>query len=368
MIFTINTQDLLDGLSNVTRALAVRPVKQIMEGILFDAREGQVVLTCTNGNMSIETTLTAAVEEEGRLVLPGRILLEIVRKMSDTNIRLKEQGKGVVLTSGSFRASLTSMSAEEFPEMPVMNAVTKLEIPQVQLKKMINGVVFAIAVEESKPILTGVLLEVKPHEICLAALDGYRMALNRCERENEVPEASFRAVIPGKIMNEMSRIMLDEEDSCTLLFSRTHLEASFANTRLSGVLLAGEYIDYRKIIPGSFRTSLRVNRDQFQNAIERASLMAREGKNNLIKLNIRDDSMLVSSAAEIGSISDECAVALTGDPLEIAFNARYLQEVIRNLSDEEISIQLNSNVSPCIFTPLEGEEYLYLVLPVRIFQ
>ena len=368
MKFNINTQDLLDGLTNVSRALAVRPVKQIMEGILFDALEDRVVLTCTNGSLSIETTLTAEVEERGRLVLPGRILLEIIRKISNPNLTITEQTNSVLIRSGSFRASLTAMDADEFPETPRMTPLTTLEIPQVQLKKMINGVVFSIAVEDSKPILTGCLLEVKPHEMCLVALDGYRLALMRADREFNVEETGFKAVIPGKVMNEMSRIMLDEEENCVLLFSRTHMEASFANTRLTSVLLAGEYIDYRKILPTAFKTTAILNKDQFQNAIDRASLMAREGKNNLIKMNIREESILVTSAAEIGSISDEFPIQLTGDPMEIAFNARYLQEVIKNLEQEEVVMHLNSNVSPCIFTSVEGEEYLYLVLPVRIFQ
>ena len=149
--------------------------------------------------------------------------------------------------------------------------------------------------------------------------------------------------------------------------NESRMTASFGTTTLSTVLLTGEYIDYRKILPASFRTTALADRVGVQNAIDRASLMAREGKNNLIRMSFSGDTLAISSNAELGDVLEELETELTGDPIEIAFNAKYITDVIRNITDEKLCMRFNSNVSPCVIAPQEGEDYLYLILPVRVF-
>ena len=175
-------------------------------------------------------------------------------------------------------------------------------------------------------------------------------------------------MIPGRVLTELSRIMLDEDEFCEMTLDKTRMQATFGNTRLSAVLLAGEYIDYRKILPPSFRTQAKADRTQVQDAIDRASLMAREGKNNLVRLSFTDGSLFITSNAELGDVHEELNAVLAGDPIEIAFNAKYITDVIRNITDDELCMKFNSNVSPCVVTPQEGDQYLYLILPVRVFQ
>ena len=165
----------------------------------------------------------------------------------------------------------------------------------------------------------------------------------------------------------MSKILADDDEFCTMKLERTRMQATFGQTTLSTVLLAGEYIDYRKILPLSFKTVARTDRVGVQNAIDRASLMAREGKNNLIRMAFSDSRLSITSNAEMGDVLEELDVDLTGDPLEIAFNAKYITDVIRNITDEDLCLRLNSNVSPCVISPVEGDQYLYLILPVRVF-
>lgn len=371
MQFTMNAQDLLDGLNTVTRALSARPAKQILEGVLLDADEDGITLTCSDGSLTIESTLTADVKEIGRAVLPGKLFTELVRKLpgGDVTIRVNENHSASIRCMSS-KSNLAGMNPMEYPEMAEVEHGTTIKIPQNTLREMISRVVFAIATDESRQILTGVLLEVVSDEARMVALDGFRLAMQKTFQPFELPEGTERlkAIIPGRVLNELSKILPDEEEFCTLLIGKTRMQASFGNTRLSTVLLAGEYIDYRKILPPAFKTQAKANRISVQNAIDRASLMAREGKNNLIRMAFAPDTLTITSNAELGDVLEEMDAVTNGDPIEIAFNAKYITDVIRNISDDQLCMKFNSNVSPCVVCPPEGDQYTYLILPVRVFQ
>lgn len=371
MQFTMNVQDLLDGLNTVTRALAARPSKQILEGVLISATEEGITLTCSDGSLSIESVLVADVAEPGRVVLPGRLFTELCRKLPGGSVTIKVgDNHQASIRCAQSRSNLAGMSAAEYPEMAEIGAGTRISLPQNRLKDMISHVVFAIATDESRQILTGCLLEITPEEGRLIALDGFRLAMQKIAQHFELPEDKdqLRVVIPGRVMSEMSKILADEEAPCELLMDKGHLEATFGNTRLYTVLLAGEYIDYKKILPPAFKTYASTDRAAVQNAIDRASLMAREGKNNLIRMSFRENTLTITSNAEMGDVLEEMDAQLEGDPLDIAFNAKYITDVIRNISDDQLCMCFNTNVSPCVVRPTEGEQYLYLVLPVRVFQ
>ena len=371
MQFTMNAQDLLDGLNTVTRALSARPAKPILEGVLIEANDNAVTLTCSDGSLSIESVITASVAEGGRAVLPGRLFTELVRKLPGGDVTIKfGDNYNATIRCMSSRSNLAGMNPMEYPEMPEVTSGTTVNIQQNRLRDMISRVVFAIAMDETRQILTGCLLEVNPDEARLVALDGYRLAMQKIFQPFQLPadKPSLRAVIPGRVLNELSKILYEEETFCSLTFDKTRMQATFGNTRLSTVLLAGEYIDYKKILPPAFKTTARANRSDVQNAIDRASLMAREGKNNLIRMAFRENQLAITSNAELGDVHEEMDAKLQGDPIEIAFNAKYITDVIRNVTDSELCMKFNSNVSPCVFSPVEGDQYLYLILPVRVFQ
>ena len=369
MQFTMNVSDLLGGLNTVTRALAARPAKQVLEGVLINAEGDCVTLTCSDGSLTIQSEITADVREPGRVVLPGKLFTELARRLPGGEVTIKVgDNHAASIRCMSFRSNLSGMDAQDYPEMARVEEGTTLQLPQNRLREMISRVVFAIATDESRQILTGCLMEVSPEECRLVALDGFRLAIQKLQQHFDLPEEQLRMVVPGRVFTEMSRIMADEEEPCTLLFNKTHMQATFGNTRLSSVLLVGEYIDYRKILPPSFKTTAKANRESVQNAIDRASLMAREGKNNLIRMSFRNDQLSISSNAEMGDVLEEMPAELEGEPLDIAFNARYISDVIRNITDDSMCMCFNSAVSPCVVRPEEGDQYLYLILPVRVFQ
>ena len=360
----------MSSLQTAIKAISGKATLPVLEGALLEAFDGMLRITCTDLNMGIVTQLEADIAEEGRVVLPGKLLGEIVRKLpvGDVDVSVAPNNAATIRCRGS-RTTLAGFAAEEYPPLPALEVNESVTLPQSALRDMIRQTSFSIATEESRPIFTGCLMEVDGGCVNLVALDGFRLAIQKAVMPFELPggKENVRVVIPGRVLNEMSKVLGDTDEYCTLVFDQSRMTASFGTTTLSTVLLTGEYIDYRKILPASFRTTALADRVGVQNAIDRASLMAREGKNNLIRMSFSGDTLAISSNAELGDVLEELETELTGDPIEIAFNAKYITDVIRNITDEKLCMRFNSNVSPCVIAPQEGEDYLYLILPVRVF-
>ncbi len=371
MNLSINTQDLNEGLNTVTRALSARPAKQILDGVLIKATEDRISLTCSDGSFTIEYTNVSDVKEPGQTVLPGRLLTEIIRKLPDGTVQITDnEGQHASIRCQKIRTNLSQMDSAEYPEIVSFNKGISVKIPQKKLKDMLSRVMFAIATDETRKVLTGCLLEVSRTEARIVALDGFRLAMQKLFQPFDLPDGTetVKAIIPGKVITELSRILPEDDAYCSILIDKGRMQCSFGNITLSTVLLAGEYIDYRRIISMDYSSEARTNRAKMLEAIDRASLMAREGKNNLIRINIRKNALRITSNAEMGNVEEEVECDLHGDEIDIAFNAKYIIDMIRNVSDEDLYMKFKSNVSPCIVTPPTGDQYLYLILPVRVFQ
>ncbi len=370
MQFSIEGSALLEGLNVVTRALAARPAKQILEGVMVNAADDELTIACSDGSLTIEADLMGVIEKSGSAVMPGKLFTEMIRKLPDGNVNIQTSENKASLRCMSYRSNLSCMSAEEYPDMPVIHGQISLHIPQKRLKEMISRVVFAIATDETRQLLTGCLVEITAKELRIIALDGFRMAIQKTPGSFELPEGKdkLRVVVPGRVMSELSKVLPDSDENCEVVLDSGRMQVRFGNIRLSCVLLSGEYIDYNRILPTLFSTNAKVNRIALNNAIDRASLMAREGKNNLIRMSFTEEQVVVSSNAEMGDVREELAAQMQGNPMEIAFNAKYVVDAMRSISDDELVMKFNSSVSPCVIAPVEGEEFLYLILPVRVFQ
>ena len=358
MILTINTQDLIESLNTVTRALAARPAKQILEGVLLEASDNRLTLTCSDGSFNIETTNAAFVEEEGQTVLPGRLLTELIRKLPGGEVKLSiGQNRQANIQCMKYKSNLSAMDGADYPEFNQLKTGTKIQLPQKTFKDMLTRVMFAMATDESRPVLTGTLLEVSHSEARVVAVDGFRLSIQKISQPFDLPDKIdvLKAIIPGRVINELSRILQDEEDFCTITIDKGRMQCEFGNTVLSSVLLVGEYIDYRRIISNDTVIKARANREDVLNAIDRASLMAREGKNNLIRMSFSQDVLRITSNAEMGDVEETVAVDLQGDDLNIAFNAKYITDLIRNVPDDDLYMNFKTSVSPCIVCPPEGD-------------
>ncbi len=365
MRLILDVKTLNAGIATVIKSLSSRPALPVLEGIYLCASQEGLLLRCSDLSLQIECTVPATVEEEGATVLPGRLFAEMARKFPGETVDLKLDGHTMTMKAGRAVTKLQCMEPREYPDMAVVGKTTSLSMPQKALKDMIRQTVFATAQEESKPILTGVLCELEQNIFTMVALDGFRLALRRYGVN--VNADRKEAVVPAKSFLEISRTLLDVEDAVEVQFSPTHLLINMGHTRIVSRLLDGDFIKYRSILPSEHLTRVRINRDELLESIDRAMLMAREGSNNLVRFSVSEDLLKLTANSALGRIDEEIAMHLNGDPIEIAFNARYFADVLKTLDDDEIFLDMNNNVSPCVVRPTQGEAYYYLILPVRIF-
>jgi DNA polymerase-3 subunit beta len=361
---TCDKEDLLQSVTIVQRAMPSRSPMEIIENIHVRAHENAIVLRCTDTVLSIEDSLPAIVEEGGEIVLPGRLFAEIVRKLPQGAVLIEVNDTTVNIACGASDMQLAGIDAAGFPALPPISKTKPFRLAQNRLKNLILTTNFAVAQEETQPILTGALLEADATGVNMVALDGYRMAIAHQPMQND---AATNAVLPGKALAEVAKLLDDSEKEVEICFERTQASIELGQTRIITRLLEGDFINYRQILPTSRQTRIRVESAKLADAVERASLLAREGRNNLIKLEIGEHSVLISANGERGHIREEVdTMFMEGKALAIAFNAKYLLDVLRVIRDEEVLMDFISDRSPCVIRPTDGDGYLFIVLPVRI--
>lgn len=365
MRFTVDTQDLNAAISTVIKALPSKSSMSILEGIYIEARESDVLLKCTDLSLQIETVIGAVIEEEGKTVIPGRIFSEMMRKMPGESTSLAFEENKAIIKSGRAKTSIKTESSEDYHDMPRVKNTVSFSIGTTKLKNMIKQCIFATAQDDTKPILTGVLLEVEKESLTMVALDGYRLAMrkefiNNCTGEEKV-------VIPYKSLLEIGRTLTEGEEEITVNISKTSVNIDLGYTIITTRLLDGDFIKYKNILPSSHLTRVRVNREELLQSIERVSIISREEKTNLISLNFENDILNITANSELGRSNEEMEADIIGENIKIAFNSKYMSDVLKSLEDEELYLEMNNNISPCIIKPTEGEKFYYLVLPVRHF-
>lgn len=365
MRFTCNTNELNEALGIVSHALAARTPKPILEGILMESCDEGLRLICTDLALGIETVIPAVFAEEGRAVLPGKLLCEVVRKLpsGDCDIRVNERLQATIRCL-STRTTLTGMDPIEYPELPQVSGAA-FAMAQNTLRDMISRTMFAIAMDESRPILTGCLMEIADSEMRVVALDGFRLAMR--QEKIQGPNTPVAAVVGGKVLGDIARILGDTDEEVSLCFSRSHVQMQIGTTNIVARLLEGEFLRYRQILPNDWQTRVTAPRSELSSAIDRASLIARAGKSNLVSFKIEGEQLVVTSNSDTGETEEKIEITTEGKDLSIAFNVRYITDVLKAVGDDAICMRFNSNVSPCVICPTEGESYLYLVLPVRVF-
>jgi DNA polymerase-3 subunit beta len=363
MKFICEKTKLQEAISVTQKAVTGKSAMPILQGLFIDASEGKITIIGSDIDLSIETKIDANIIEAGKVVVDARLFGDIVRKLPNSNIEISSStDNSIEIICEKTKFNLIHMNADDFPTLPSIDEDNIFSIEQKLLKNMIRGTMFAIAQEESRPILTGVLVEIKDGKINLVALDGYRLAL---KSELIDSDSSIRAVIPGKTLSEVVKI-LEDEGEVNITFTSNHILINLAETKIISRLLEGEFIKYTSIIPEEYSLKITVERNKILNCIERASLVAKEGNTNLIKFDINDEYMVLTSNSQLGNVREELNIILQGEPLEIAFNAKYMIDLLKIMDEEEIYMEFSSSVSPCLVKNKQNDNCTYLVLPVRL--
>ena len=356
MIFTCEKQEILEGISIVQKAITGKSTMPILEGIYIKTNEMESSLTLIGSDMdvSIQTTVNANIIEQGSIVIDAKIFGEIIRKLPNSTIKIETIENQVIrITCEKSVFDVVYMNTNEFPELPEINEDLKISVNQNILKNMIKGTSFAIAQDETRPILQGILFEVKNKNLNLVALDGYRLAIKSEFLDSDI---EIEVVIPGKTLNEVSKILEDVDDIVDITFTNNHILFNLEKTKIISRLLEGKFINYNSLLPQEHKLSLSVNRQELQNSIERASLMAKDGNTNLIKLDIQQDNLIISSNSQLGKVREEISMKLQGDEIQIAFNSRYLLDVLKNMEEDEVVMKMTSSISPCVIEEKNNEK------------
>lgn len=367
MRFTCDNEELVKCISIVQRAMPAHSPVSALEGVYVEATGQRVNMRCSDLHLTIDSSVPALVEREGAMVMPGRLFTELIRKLpvGAVCVDMDEEGTSAKITCDQARSTLQGMHRDEYPAQEEDPTLQPLDIRQGDLKEMISQTLFAVASDNNKPILTGELLEISDGCFRVVALDGYRLAMRTLHLDGQVDDISF--VVPSKSLNEISKLFEDNDSPARMLVGEKSALVELGDTRIYTRLLEGEYVKYQSIIPNEHKTRVRVSKDVLAHSAERASLLAREGKNNLIRMNITEDMMTITANSELGDVFEEIPIYMEGNQLRIAFNARYLTDVLRAIQDEELLMDFITHLSPCIIRPVEGDAFLYLVLPVRLY-
>lgn len=368
MKFTCKQQTLSKALGTVSKAVSTRTTLPVLKGILIEAdTDGTITLSASDLDISIRRKIEADVEEPGSAVVASKLFGDIVRKLPNEMILIEAGDENsVLIKTSSSEFNVIGLSVEDFPQIKDnKEIINRLTFSCETFKDMVRKTAFAASAEEAKGILTGILTEITPSNVRMVALDGFRLALSN-EPVDIGTEENF--IITARIMNEISKIISDDSDAedMEILLSDKKAVFNIGNTEVSLRLMEGEFIRYRDIIPSDGSTTVIIGKSILLESIERASLLAREGKNNLIKISVHNDLMTITSRSEEGNVKEEIIMDKTGDDIDIGFNSKYVTDVLKAIDDEEIRMIFSTGTSPCVIKPVGSDAFEYLVLPVRI--
>ena len=362
-------EKLLKAINSVVKGASSKTTMPILEGILIQTNDNEIKLTTYDLEIGIEYIIQSKVEEQGNTVVNAIMFSEIIRKLPDTEIiiTLNDKNLLVIECEGSLY-KLATMNPEEFPELPKINVENSVELEQKILKSMIRKTIFGVSLEENKPVFTGCLFEINNNKLNVVAVDGFRLAWtsNFLEKNNN----DFKAVIPGKTLNEVNKIILDSFDFIKIGISKNQALFEMENCKVVTRLLDGEFLNYKNVIPKEWETKIRANKRELQECFERISLISasttEREKKYPVKISVEVGKITISCTNQTGDAKEELYLETEGKNLEIGFNPKYFLDALKVIDDEEIYIELGSSISPCIIKPIENEDYTYMILPIRM--
>lgn len=370
MKFVCEKDKLMIGLNTVSRSSVSRTTDPIYEGILMTVKENGIILTTNDSEIGMECKIDfVECSEVGKAVVDCKMFCDIIRKLpnGEITIYLNDNNLLVIECEGSLY-KLSSLNANTFPTLPTINVEKSISIGAKMLKELIKKTLFAISVEENRPVFTGSLFEVKDNRLNVVSVDGFRLALRKAVIENA--SESFSAIVPGKYLNEIVKNLQDTDDLVEIGISKNQALFELPNCKIVTRLLEGEFLNYNNVIPKDKETRIRVNKNSLQGAIERASIFsitaAEKEKKYPIKMYVTIGSLIISCTSQIGDAKEEVLVKTEGKELEIGFNPKYMLDALKAIDEEEVFLDFGSNISPCIIKSTVDDKYTYMVLPVRL--
>lgn len=361
--------NILKALNSVVKGVATKTTMPILEGILIQTNDNEIKLTTYDQEIGIEYILECDVIEQGSTVVNAVMFSEIIRKLPDTeiSITLNENNLLEIECEGALY-KLTTMNPDEFPELPKIEIENSIDLEQSMLKNMIRRTIFAVSTEENRPIFTGCLFEVENNKLNVVAVDGFRLALRSIYLPTKVND--FKAVIPGRTLNEVNKIILDSFDHIKIGIAKNQALFEMENCKIVTRTLDGEFLNYKSVIPSSWETRIKVNKSSLQNSFERISLISASSiekeKKYPVKVSVDIGKITISCTNQTGEAKEEIYISTEGKNIEAGFNPKYFLDCLKAIEDEEVYVEFGTNISPCLVKSVENNDYVYMILPIRL--
>ena len=357
-------QNLAKGVSIVSKAVPSKTTMPILECILIDASTDVIKLTANDMELGIETIVEGTIEEKGMVALNAKIFYEIIRRLPDNDVTIKTDEKfAATITCEKAKFNIPGKSGEDFAYLPMIERDEPLTISQYTLKNMIYQTIFSIAVNDNNKLMTGELFEIKDNCLKIVSLDGHRIAIRKMPLKKDYSDR--KVVVPGKTLNEISKILSGEmDDVVSIFFTNNHILFEFDQTMVVSRLIEGEYFRIDQMLNSDYDTKLTVNKKEMLSCIDRTTMLIKDSDKKPIIIGITDHSMEVKLNSAYGSMKEELAIDKRGKDIMIGFNPKFLIDALRVIDDEMINIYMINPKAPCFIRNDEGT-YIYLILPVN---
>lgn len=369
MKFSIDQEKLNGILSIVQRCISQRALQDILSNVLIESKENEIIFTAHDHKLACEIKEECQVVEPDKVLVNATLFSDFVRKLRPGDVNFEKVGKFLHINQGETKIKLLTYEAEEYPRINKIHAGESFSIPSLMLKEMIRLTIFAASNDEKSIHLNSTLMEIEKDSLSLVSCEFYRIAYKKNIIKNEVQEGQRQSfLIPSRATNELQRILQQNRDNemVEIKTSERNIEFTINNCTLSTQLIDKDYVDYKKIIPKEFKTRIKVDRKQLFDAIDRASLLVRMNEEKSVIFDIKDNKLSVIINSNMGNFYEEIPVELEGMDLEIGFNPKFIIDVLKVLENEEIIMEFNSGIRPAILKTDEGDNYIYLVLPMKI--
>lgn len=365
MKFTCKQNELNEAINNVIRAVPQKSTITALTGIKISINKKILELTGYDLEMGIQTHIDIESEDMGEYVFDARLLCEIVRKMPSENISFEiTDNLTTIIKSANAEYKILAMSADEYPTLPPHDTGDDFTLPQPLLKNMINQTIFAVAVTDNKPILTGELFDISDYTFNLAAIDGFRLAV-RTEKIDT--DNHYHFVVKARSLSEVSKLLKDDDEEKVILHvSKKHIIFEINGYMIFSRLLEGEFHNYKASIPQSHTTEIIINTKDLIQSLERCLLLLNDKNKAPVKCIFNDGMVKITCSTGMGKLYDEFPIDLTGSMVEIGFNCRYLLDALKATESDKVRMQLSGGISPMKILPMEGESFTFLVLPQRL--
>jgi len=366
MFIKCTQSDLWNTIQIVQKAVSTRSTLPILSGILFQGKGQEVILNATNLELSIKTSIPADIKKEGSVVIPARLIGEVVKNLPDSTIEMfLDEPNGLVrISCQESNFNIKILPPEDFPKFPELKIEQSCIINAEELIDIVKQVVKATSTDETRPILTGVLLSVNKNKIKMVATDSYRLAIKEVDLKKGIKD-KIKVIVPSKTLVELMKIIPKESKDVSMCFTENQLIFKTGKTILISRLIEGQYPNYQQLLPDSYEIKIEVNKEELIAAVRRASLFTQD--NSPIKIKIRDEMMELNAAAiDVGEAVERVKIKGGKEDIEIAFNSQYLLEGLMSMDEENVIFEIIDTVRPGVIKPKKKQNYLYLIMPVRI--